>query len=229
MGLLNFFLLRPDGRAGTITPMPLAGRPVAPLSGKQKGGLVGLAGVVGMAVAGALLTDTPAMESGRKVSVAMDEVGKPTLTHIRGSQYLKPYLDIIGVATACDGITGPEVIKARREGKVFTEAECTALLEKHLIIHAKIVMGCSPGLAISADPAVEHRREGPRFAAVSGNYNHGSFCKSTARKRFDAGDYAGGCTALTWFNRAGGKVVRGLTIRRQGEYQICTGGLAVLK
>lgn len=40
MGLLNFFLLRPDGRAGTITPMPLAGRPVAPLTGKQKGGLI---------------------------------------------------------------------------------------------------------------------------------------------------------------------------------------------
>jgi lysozyme len=227
--LLNFFLLRHDGRAGTIMPMPLAARPAAPLSGKQKGGLVGLAAIVGVGVAGALLTDTPKHESGRTVSVQMDQAGRPTITHISGKQYLRVYLDLIGVATACDGITGPEIIKARREGKVFTEAECTALLEKHLIIHARIVMACSPGLALSADPAIERRREGPRFAAVSGNYNHGSYCRSTARTRFDAGNYSGGCTALAWFNRAGGRVVRGLTIRRQGEYQICVGGLKVLR
>jgi lysozyme len=189
--------------------------------------LVGLAAIVGLSVASALFTATPLEESGRVVEVKMDDAGKPSMHHVRGRQYLSVYLDMVGVATACDGLTGPAIDKARA-GKVFTEAECTAMLETALIEHATIVMRCSPGLAVSAESAIERRREGPRFAAVSGNYNHGRYCSSTARARFDVGNYAGGCTALTWFNRAGGRVVRGLVLRRAREHAVCVKGLAVL-
>lgn len=200
--------------------------PIKNSTAGQKGGLVGLAAIVGIGVATLLLEETPMEESGRKVEVTMDAQGRAKVKHISGKQYLKTYLDIVGVATACDGITGEEIRAARKAGKVFTEAECAALLETNLLIHAKIVMKCSPGLALSDNADLEKRREGPRFASVAGNYNHGRFCTSTARKRFDVGNYPGGCEALTWFNRAGGRVVNGLKARRSREFKICTKGLA---
>lgn len=217
-GLLDLLLFRRPATGG-IQPMNAA-RVVS----KPKAGT--LAAIVGAGVAGLLFNATPEEESGRKVDVTIAQDGAATVRHVSGKQYLRPYLDIVGVATACDGITGPEIDKARRNGRVFTEAECTAMLERALIQHAKVVMGCSPGLALSADAAIERRRQGARFAAISGNYNHGRYCSSTARKRFDAGDYAGGCEALTWFNRAGGRVVRGLKLRRERERRVCVGGLS---
>ena len=38
------------------------------------------------------------------------------------------YMDIAGVPTVCEGITGPDVIK----GKTYTRSECDALLTKHI-------------------------------------------------------------------------------------------------
>lgn len=221
MGLLDLFVRRYDGRAGEMMP-PV---PTSKASAVKAGTL---AAIVGVGVAGALLTAIPQEESGRKVQATVAADGKATVKHISGRQYLRAYLDIIGVATACDGITGPAIDKARRDGRVFTESECTVMLEAALLRHAKVVMACSPGLALSANPAIERRREGPRFASVSGDYNHGRYCTSTARKRFDVGDYAGGCVALTWYNQAGGSVNRGLVARRGREREVCDNGLEAL-
>jgi GH24 family phage-related lysozyme (muramidase) len=49
--------------------------------------------------------------------------------------------------------------------------------------------------------------------------------KSTATRRLNAGDIAGGCQALTWWNKAGGRVVRGLVNRRAEEFALCMDGL----
>lgn len=190
----------------------------------------GLAAIVGAAVAGALFYATPKEESGRTVNVEITDSGA-TLRHVSGKQYLNVYKDIVGVNTACDGLTFDENGNRLRAGQTFTEAQCTAMLEKTLIAFAGQVMKCTPGLAVSDDLVTERRREGPRFAAISGAYNYGwpTYCKSTAAKRFNAGDYAGGCEALTWYNRAGGQVVRGLQLRRERERQVCVGGLKALK
>lgn len=186
-----------------------------------------LAGVVGVGVALLLGVAIPREESGRKVEATIGQQGELQVRHISGKQYLRAYLDIVGVATACDGLTS---YKGRRVKITdsFTETQCAALLEEELIVHAEGVMACTPGLALSRDPATEKRREGPRFAAVSGAYNYGVglYCSSTARKRLNAGDYAGGCVALTWFNKAGGRVNRGLVNRRERERKVCLGGLA---
>ena len=66
---------------------------------------------------------------------------------------------------------------------------------------------------------------------MSGAYNFGvgGYCGSTAAKRFNAGAYDSGCEALTWWNKAGGRVVNGLKARRAREYRVCIGGLGVLK
>lgn len=196
---------------------------------QPKSGRATLAMVVGAGVAAALGAFVPMEESGRKVEATVAESGELQIRHISGRQYLKVYLDLVGVPTACDGITTWRG-KPLPVGKVFTEAECAAMLEEELVKHARAVMACTPGLAISTDPAVERRREGPRFAAVSLAYNvgPGGYCHSTARARFNAGDYPGGCTAITWWNRAGGSVVKGLVSRRAREAKVCREGLGVL-
>lgn len=193
------------------------------------GKIATLAGVVGLAVAAGLGGFIPKEESGRTVDASIAEDGTLVVKHISGRQYLNVYLDMVGVPTACDGITTVDG-RAMRPGESFSEAECARLLEIEMIKHAEEVMQCTPGLALSDDPDSEHRREGPRFAAVSLAYNIGGarYCRSTARKRFNAGNYAGGCTALTWWNRAGGRVVRGLVNRRAREAKVCREGLAAL-
>ncbi len=188
----------------------------------------GLAAIVGSGVAMALGMAIPSEESGRKVEPSITADGTLHIRHISGRQYLRAYLDTVKVATICDGLTSYRGRKVTLKDH-FTEEQCATMLEEELIVHAKGVMSCSPGLALTMG-LDELRREGPRFAAVSLAYNIGikGYCTSTARARFNAKDYPGGCTALTWFNKAGGKVNRGLVARRKREANVCRKGLGVL-
>lgn len=208
---------------------PRSTAPKPAVKGGKRGAAVTLASVVGLGVAQALGVFVPAEESGRKVAVTTNPDTSLNVRHISGKQYLRVYLDMVGVATACDGITTYKG-KPLARNQIFTEAQCSAMLEEELVKHAQGVMACSPGLALSSNPTLERMREGPRFAAVSGAYNYGigRYCSSTARARFNAGDLAGGCTALTWFNKAGGRVVRGLVNRRNKEAKVCREGLGAL-
>lgn len=52
------------------------------------------------------------------------------------------------------------------------------------------------------------------------NIGPGAFLKSTCLKRFNAGDIEGAAQALTWFNKAGGKVLNGLVRRRSAEREL---------
>jgi len=64
------------------------------------------------------------------------------------------------------------------------------------------------------------------------NIGTGAACSSTAARRAISGDLEGSCQAMTWFNKAGGKVVKGLKLRREmgdanriGELELCLSGL----
>lgn len=62
-------------------------------------------------------------------------------------------------------------------------------------------------------------------AYVSLAYNIGAqaFCGSTLVKKLNAGDYEGACMEIKRWNRQGGKVLPGLTKRREAEYRQCMG------
>jgi lysozyme len=64
-------------------------------------------------------------------------------------------------------------------------------------------------------------------AWVSFTYNVGSnaFCKSTAAKKLNAGDYTGACNEMLRWNQVQGRVVRGLTNRRAAEREMCLKGV----
>lgn len=129
------------------------------------------------------------------------------------------YLDIAKIPTKCAGDTSNVVV-----GKRYTPEECRASLDRQLIAHAKPVMECVPQLKQAG-------RDYQRAASVSIAYNIGTtaFCKSTAAKRFRAGDWRGGCNAfLSWDKaRVNGvlRPVKGLTLRRQRERALCMTGL----
>ncbi|MCT4558591.1 MAG: lysozyme [Pelagimonas sp.] len=128
------------------------------------------------------------------------------------------YQDIVGVWTICDGHT-----KGVNPGDYMTDAQCDALFEAELIEYRD-------GLhAYFSERTLRHRLTPERDVAyVSLAYNAGirGAGRSTATRRLNAGDIAGGCKALTWWNKAGGRVVRGLVRRRAAEYGLCMQGLA---
>jgi len=171
--------------------------------------------LVGAAAAIALATLIPKDESGREVKASVTSDGALLVEHRKGPQFLAAYADIVGVWTICDGDT-----KGVRPGMRETEAGCTARLERQLVAHAKPVIACVPGLAGQG-------RENQLVASVSLAYNIGTsaFCRSTAARRFNAGNWRGGCDAFLLWDKAGGQRIRGLALRRQRERAICLRGL----
>lgn len=65
--------------------------------------------------------------------------------------------------------------------------------------------------------------QGEYDAYVSLAYNIGpsAFCGSTLVKKLNSGDYAGACQQILIWDKFKGKPLRGLTLRRQREYQLC--------
>lgn len=134
------------------------------------------------------------------------------IRHDEGREY-EVYADIVGVPTVCDGITGPDVIK----GKTYTDAECNALTIKQVEKHGSELLDC-----------IHVRITQGMYEALAGwayNVGTGAACKSTAIRLINAGRYAEGCRDLMRWNRAGGQVVRGLTLRREREMKACLNGI----
>jgi len=131
------------------------------------------------------------------------------------------YLDRIArpsIWTACSGET-----LGIKEGDRFTDRECREMLERRLTHDF--------GKALHryfTDDTLKHRLTPFRDAAYrSHSYNVGvrGTGRSTATRRLNAGDIKGGCHALGWWNKAGGRVVRGLVNRRAEEVALCLRGL----
>jgi lysozyme len=175
-----------------------------------------LTALVGAIAAGILFAQTPAEESGRTVEVVAEPDGSIAARHVSGPLYLAVYRDVVGVPTACDGITG----KGITPGKRFTEAQCMVMLEAALVEAGRHVLACAPTLG-------EPGRDQQRAAAVLLTHNIGwpAFCRSTVARLFNARDWRGGCQAFRMWNRAGGRVLRGLAARREREIIICMKGL----
>jgi lysozyme len=126
-----------------------------------------------------------------------------------------PYVDRVGTGhpiTWCYGETkadGP----VPAMNATFTEAECKGDLANKLnTVYGPAIEKCIPGMP-------PHRKA----AIVDAAYNLGSgaICKGPIARRLNADDVAGGCAALKGYNHASGRVVAGLTRRRQAEYVMC--------
>ena len=122
------------------------------------------------------------------------------------------YRDIVGVWTVCYGET-----RGVHAGDVATDAQCDAMLAKGI---AEFEAGLDK--CLTADVPVK-----AKIAFVSWSYNVGigAACKSTLVRKANAGDLKGACEQLPRWNRAGGRVVKGLTNRRIIERDLCLSAL----
>lgn len=131
---------------------------------------------------------------------------------------LKAYRDVVGVWTVCFGET-----KGVKAGDRYSLAECEAMLARELLeyrhgLHGHMTYDTrSNRLPVLRDVA---------FTSLAYNVGIRAAGRSTAVRRLNAGRVAGACTALTWWNKAGGRVWRGLVNRRNDEYQLCMVGVS---
>ena len=130
---------------------------------------------------------------------------------------LAAYRDIVGVWTVCYGET-----KGVKPGDRYTKPQCDAMLARELIsyrtrLHRYFTRETLAGrLPVHRDTA---------YTSLAYNVGVGGAGGSTAVRRLNGGDIVGGCKAITWWDKAGNRVVRGLTLRRGEDYALCMFGV----
>ena len=126
---------------------------------------------------------------------------------------LEAYQDPVGVWTIGYGTTtaaGIGVIVT--PGMRISEPEARAMLHDALNKFAEKII---PHLARQPTD-----NQYGAMLSLAYNIGPGAFINSTALRRFNAGDFEGAAEAMTWFNKAGGKVLRGLVRRREAEAKL---------
>jgi len=121
---------------------------------------------------------------------------------------LKAYRDAVNVLTIGYGHTGPDVL----EGQVITDQEAENLMRRDLLIF-------EAGVTDAVDVTINDNQ----FSAlVVFSYNVGvkALRDSTLLKFLNAGDSSAAALQFGRWNKAGGRVLAGLTIRRQKEMEL---------
>jgi lysozyme len=119
---------------------------------------------------------------------------------------LKAYKDCIGVVTIGWGQT-----KGIKEGMVWTQNQA----DEDLIKTALEVLN----QAIKASPilATVNMEKQAAIADFVYNLGIGSYTSSTLKKKVDANNWISAAVEIKRWDKAGGKVLKGLTIRRNKE------------
>lgn len=96
-------------------------------------------------------------------------------------------------------------------GTVWTRAQCDTRLERDLQRYADDVVAALNGAATSQN----------QFdALVSFHYNTGAIRRSTLTRKHRAGDFTGAVREFARWNKAAGRVMKGLTRRRSAEARL---------
>lgn len=120
------------------------------------------------------------------------------------------YSDAVGVLTIGYGTTAAAGVGIEPQpGMKITRREAEKYLRRGL---EKFAAQIRPAIT-----APINDNEFSAFLSLAYNIGPGAFKKSTALKRFNMGDKAGASEALTWFDKANGRTLRGLQERRADE------------
>lgn len=145
---------------------------------------------------------TKAKKAGAWIAIALAAVA------VYEGLSLTEYPDIGGVPTICYGET-----KGVNPGDVATKEQCDAKLSARLVEFNQGVNSC-----VHVDLPDARRAA---FVSLAYNIGTSAFCGSTVVRRINAGDVVGACNAMLMWDKVKGLVVRGLTVRRQKERELC--------
>lgn len=109
------------------------------------------------------------------------------------------------------GATGPDI----GPGTVWTQEQCDARLVRDVKRHAAEV---AKALGKAATTQAQFD------ALVSFHYNTGAIARATLTERHCAGDHVAAMEEFARWNRAGGRVLKGLVRRRQAEARVYARG-----
>ncbi|MBV7408780.1 lysozyme [Maritimibacter sp. DP1N21-5] len=161
--------------------------------------------------AGAIRSKTA---KGAAIGAAVMALAVPVVAKWEGLR-TEAYRDVVGVWTVCYGET-----EGVRPGDVHTRAECASMLEERLFEDYYVPLTrCIPNLPMAP---VEVQAS---FASWTYNVGIGAACSSTLARYARAGDWRAACDQLPRWNRAGGRVWKGLDNRRADERGLCLSGL----
>ncbi|MBX7496748.1 lysozyme [Qipengyuania sp. 6B39] len=111
------------------------------------------------------------------------------------------------------GATGPDI----GPGTIWTQARCDERLEEDIARHAEDVRkALGSSLAGTSQAQFD--------ALVSFHYNTGAIARATLTKKHKAGDFVGAAEEFARWNRAGGRVLKGLVRRRREEAELYRSG-----
>jgi lysozyme len=124
------------------------------------------------------------------------------------------YKDAVGVNTIGYGTTA-----GVKPGQTITPERALIRLGQDIGQFEKGIKACLP-----VDLPL-HQYEWDAYVSLAYNIGTGAFCRSSIVRKLkqDPSDYAGACESILLFNKAGGKVLKGLVVRRQAEYKLCKG------
>lgn len=149
--------------------------------------------------------------SGIGLSVALVLAGAGTVSYYEGVSN-KAYIDPVGIWTICYGET-----KGVSKGDYKTDEECLDSLAEELTEHhKKMVMYIKTPIS---------EKEEAAYLSFTYNVGVGAFSKSTLLKKLNSGGRVGACNQLLRWDKAGGKKLKGLTLRRESENKLCLEGV----
>lgn len=153
---------------------------------------------------------------GSAAIAAMVAIAAPFLAVWEGKAN-QPYFDIVGVKTVCYGET--EKVENRR----YSDAECADLLQARIPDYAGPVASLASGIENSPYEWAAH-------TSLAYNIGLPTYARSSILREFNNGNRVDACRRIRLYDKAGGKTVRGLQFRRQGEgvrigeYELCLVG-----
>jgi lysozyme len=152
----------------------------------------------------------------RKAGMGVTSAGAMALALIGGFEGYSSvsYKDVIGVWTACQGLT-----KGIHKGMTFTKQECDAKFIDAIVEHEDGMRKClvNPD-SIPIKPYIS-------YVSLAYNVGPGAICNGNMKTLINQGRYKDACNYMVNFNKAGGRIWKGLVNRRDKEIKFCLSGL----
>jgi lysozyme len=139
-------------------------------------------------------------------------VGLQLIKHFEGVK-LKPYRDCVGLWTVGVGhLIGDGHSLPDSWNRPFTIEECDALLAKDV---RKFELGVARYINVQLT-----QNQFDALISFAFNLGLGTLQRSTVRQALNRGDKEKASRSLLKYNKAGGKVVKGLDLRRKAEAKL---------